>query len=219
MSKYSKLNWLLNKGLSNEGYRQEWFLKSIDFKRYPILPEIYLDGYWQEGSLFNNISNELREEFTPKERLSLSREKYKNEINNCINPVSLHIRKTDYLLNKNAKIFSNISPNYYNNAMEFLNQKVESPHYFIFADDFNWVKSNLKLPTSHTLVLKDAVSNDYEDLLLMSLCKHNIIANSTFSWWGAWLNSYNTKFVLFPEKWFVNKATNLGLPEWVSIPL
>ncbi len=92
-------------------------------------------------------------------------------------------------------------PEYYQQAIKYIQTQVNDPHFFVFSDDIGWVKSHLKIPDPVNYVSNNDISSQ-EELLLMSSCKHNIIANSSFSWWGAWLNQYPEKIVIAPKKWF-----------------
>ena len=107
------------------------------------------------------------------------------------------------------------SMDYYFRCIEYLASTIKDPHFFIFSDDPKWVRDNLKLPYPTTIVDHNGVEKDYEDLRLMTQCKHHIIANSTFSWWGAWLCENPKKMIFAPQKWFVTDEPNTGdlIPE------
>ena len=192
-----------------------------------IRTRAYLDGYWQSEQYFESIKQVIKNEFSLKHAL----EGYNIELANNIestNAVSLHIRKLHGVsLNGNVadnavKTHGSCSLDYIREAVTFINSKVDNPVYYIFSDDFQWVKENIDLPNKTVMVGNDNYGKDYEDLRLMSLCKHNIVANSTFSWWGAWLNSYSAKIVIAPKIWFddtnLNSQTSdLIPPEWVTL--
>jgi hypothetical protein len=125
------------------------------------------------------------------------------------NSVSLHIRRGDYLSDKNAKEFHGTLPlDYYYKAMAQLNLLYKDLKVFIFSDDMDWVKANLKLTNECVYVDFNTGENSVFDMYLMSQCKHNIIANSSFSWWGAWLNQNSSKIVIAPQLWFADKSLN-----------
>jgi len=137
------------------------------------------------------------------------------------NSVSLHIRRGDYL-SKSVEVFEPLNLDYYYSGIEYFNNTIKEPHYFVFSDDIEWAKSNFVQSSSYTVVDYNGADKGYEDMRLMSLCKHNIIANSSFSWWGAWLNRNPDKNVLAPKKWFSSKTSNLNsndlLPSsWIKI--
>jgi hypothetical protein len=92
--------------------------------------------------------------------------------------------------------------------VEHIAQKIGNPHFFIFGDDPEWARTNLKLPYPNTLVDHNQADKNYEDLRLMSQCRHNIVANSSFSWWGAWLNPNEDKIVLAPKRWLAKAEAN-----------
>ncbi|MCK5825183.1 MAG: alpha-1,2-fucosyltransferase [Ichthyobacteriaceae bacterium] len=174
----------------------------------------HLDGYWQSYKYFENIRVELLHDFKLKIGFNSDNKKIFNDIETS-NSVSVHIRRGDYLkYNK----YNTFGMEYYETAFELIDMKIENPKYFVFSDDISWAKDNLKL---NNVVFVDVNSGDegYNDLILMSNCKHNIIANSSFSWWGAWLNNNLNKFVVTPKKW-INGYENFNdlIPEtWISL--
>jgi hypothetical protein len=181
--------------------------------------DIYFDGYWQKCHIVNEVENLLRKELVLKLNLSSKILSIENLITSHSNSVSVHIRKTDFIsTQENKSIFALCSVNYYYSAIEyFLNNVNQDLTLFIFSDDFEWVRANLNLKLNHFLV---EGNTDNDDLYLMSLCKNNITANSTFSWWGAWLNTNKDKVVLTPEKWFENARCDKDLVpnNWIRIP-
>ena len=179
----------------------------------------YLFGYWQSEKYFTDYADKIREDFTFRLPLSERNSDLANQISS-VNSVSLHVRRGDYVTNvKNA--FIGVCPlSYYEQAIELINSRIESPVFFVFSDDMTWVKSNLKLDAKTFMVHHNIGSESYNDMRLMSLCKHNIIANSSFSWWGAWLNTNSTKIVIAPKKWFANDQFDTSdlLPlGWIKI--
>jgi hypothetical protein len=187
-----------------------------------ISSNCYLSGYWQSYYYFESIEPKIRELFTFKSDLNGEN---LNRLNLIIgtNSVSIHIRRTDFLNNKSHDIHGSCSLTYYKDAIELVNSKIQSPHYFIFSDDIEWVKENdLFSNLQATFIFGNIMDKSYIDMQLMSNCKHNIIANSSFSWWGAWLNGNPDKLVVAPKQWFLNaelnKQTNDLIPQkWVRI--
>jgi hypothetical protein len=172
-------------------------------------------GYWQSLLNFQNASELLRQHFTLKNS-SISQD----DINLVSQPgiVSIHIRRGDYLIGDNAKVHTNLSIDYYIKAVERMQQIHPDSKYLVFSDDIEWVLDNLKLPVEwHPM--NDKGYNDAEAMTLMSKCDHQIIANSTFSWWAAWLNSNKNKVVIAPENWFANDFNDLDLipDSWIKI--
>lgn len=175
----------------------------------------YLDGYWQSEKYFKDIENTIRKEFTLKDKFKIKNTKLKEKIQNT-NSVALHIRKTDYVTTKKETYWT-CPMDYYYKATKKIAKQYNNLHIFVFSDDIEWTKNNLQTNFPTTFVDKN---KDYEDLILMSKCKHNIIANSTFSWWGAWLNKNPNKIVVAPQKWFnnPNRNTNNLIPKsWIKI--
>ncbi len=130
--------------------------------------------------------------------------------------MSIHIRRGDFLNNERHNTDKN---SYYKEAIELIENKVENPVFFVFSDDMDWVKTNLNAKHETNFIdFNDALTN-FEDMKLMSACKHNIIANSSFSWWAAWLNRNENKIVIAPKKWLNDDSnTNDIIPEtWIKI--
>lgn len=177
---------------------------------------VYLTRHFQKEKYFIEAKKTLIKEFTLKSKLSDEAEKIRNLIINS-NSISIHVRRTDYL--KQMDFFGSCSINYYTEAIKILANSSDNPTFFIFSDDIDWVIKNIQIPYSHIYV-SDKEIKDYESLDLMSKCRHNIIANSTFSWWGAWLNQNKGKMIIGPKQWFKNKTSNeLGImPEgWLQL--
>lgn len=159
---------------------------------------IFLEGYFQTEKYFLKHEREIREDFeiiTPLKKVT----KETIELIQKVNSVSIHIRRGDYLTNP---IHNTNKENYYEKALELIENRIEDPVFFIFSDDMDWVKLNFSTKRETVFIdFNDALTN-FEDLKLMSSCKHNIIANSSFSWWGAWLNQNPDKIVIAPKQWF-----------------
>jgi hypothetical protein len=191
-------------------YENNYLNNNLNNKR------IYLDGYWQEETYFKEIENIIIKEFTLK-KTSKTAEKIKNLIKGKNNPISIHIRRGDYV--SNPKILSQFglcSIDYYKKAIKYLNEKVDNPTFFVFSDDINWAKQNLKI--KNTFFISNPKINEAEDIMLMSQCKHHIIANSSFSWWGAWLSNNSDKIVIAPNKWFNQDPNKNIVPKnWKKI--
>jgi hypothetical protein len=165
--------------------------------QYSPIPKINgnikLIGYFQSEKYFIDYKNELLDLFEiDKKTESKLSEKYDNIINQ--ETCSIHVRRGDYLAHPNHHPIQSIS--YYKDSIEIIG---EEKHFVIFSDDIKWCEENFNYLKNKTFVSGNL---DYEDLHLMSMCKHNIIANSTFSWWGAWLNRNINKKVIIPSKWF-----------------
>ena len=171
---------------------------------------IYLSGYWQSEKNFTSIEHILREEFRPRIPLSLESKVVEKNVNDSeYESVSIHIRRGDYITNPKANVVHGVLPlDYYHRAINLIEERIDNPFYYIFSDDPEWVQHNLKINKKCYYVAHNGAEKSYEDMYLMSQCKHNIIANSTFSWWGAWLNNNSQKIVIAPQKWFATSNFN-----------
>jgi hypothetical protein len=180
-----------------------------------LMDNIYLEGNWQNINYFPDQNN-LRKEFSFKQELDEKNRGILEEIQNS-NSVSIHVRKTDY--GKYAGyIFQADWMNYYGIAVNYITKNIkERPlKFFVFSDDIEWCKKNFMIPV---IFVENKKIDGWKDMLLMSNCKHNITANSTFSWWGAWLNKNENKIVTTPKRWFLdNTDSNLiTLNTWIKI--
>jgi len=178
--------------------------KSFRFNpRILSLPDnLYVDGYWQSEKYFQDIPEIIRQEVTVKNPLA-GRNRELAEVIASINSVSLHIRRGDYVSDpKTSQSHGNCSLDYYVQCAQELAEAVDQPHYFVFSDEPQWARANLKLDAPLTIVDHNGTAQAYEDLRLMCHCMHHIIANSSFSWWGAWLNPRPDKLVYAPKQWF-----------------
>jgi hypothetical protein len=192
----------------------------VDPKMFLVGPHVYLDGYWQSEKYFKDIEEVIRREFTFKSDPEAWNKVVAQSIL-CTNAVSLHVRRGDYVSNPlTSEVHGTCSIEYYRHAVDLIAEQCYQPHFYIFSDDQEWVKSNLVFSFPTTYIDKNSGESSFEDLRLMSLCKHNVIANSSFSWWGAWLNSNPGKIVVGPKSWFrkQNIDTRDLIPEdWVRI--
>lgn len=180
-----------------------------------IAPFIVYHGFWQSELYFLNYKNDIKRLFQF-DRSKLTR---KNEhllchiINN--ESVSIHIRRGDYLFNEELGMVCSIS--YYRKALEIIYDKLNNAIFYVFSDDPSWVKINFDFFEYH-LIDWNTKNDSWQDLFLMSQCKHNIIANSSFSWWAAWLNNNKDKIVISPKKWYKTKiAPDIVPMSWIKI--
>lgn len=199
----------------HETIREAGFAYSPQLER--ASGEAYLVGYWQSERYFLDIAEDLRREliskapdFCPTELLSqLSTEA----------TVSLHVRRGDYVTNTSAAIHhGTCGPEYYAKAIRHISQRISSPRFVVFSDEIAWARENIQLPSNAIFVDSDTETPAIRDILLMASCRHNIIANSSFSWWGAWLGNQD-RIVLAPSTWFSSgKPTPDLLPlRWETI--
>ncbi len=216
----NKINQIFKSSLGKpRGYFSE---KKVSFdKDFLMLPkDSYIDGVWMSEKYFLNIRNELIGDFTiPPQNQTTTYKNWLNKITSTKNPVSLHVRRGDYVkFPKITQLYGICSPEYYNKAINLIKKKNnDNITIFVFSDDIEWCKQNLNLNTT-TFFVSDTTG--FEDIILMSNCSGNIIANSTFSWWGAWLNQSPNKTVIAPWPWFDKKniETKDILPNnWIKI--
>ena len=167
---------------------------------FDIKEDLYLDGYWQNEKYFKNIESIIRQDFTFKTPLDTTAEATAKEILETT-AVSLNIRRGDYL--KHQKFLYLCSKDYYIQAMDTIARTVSNPTFFIFSDEVDWCRTNLpfsKYPIK--FINRELAGVKFQSYLkLVMLCKHHIISNSTFAWWGAWLNPSKNKIVISPRKW------------------
>lgn len=179
----------------------------------------YLDGYWQNEQFFIHHQDLIRSEFKIITPINAINKKWME----CIqkeNSVCVHIRRGDYVSDPRAnKHHGTCSVNYYEQAIEYMQKHVDNPVYFIFSDDLNWVKENIPIPSPCYYMDHNNTDKNYDDLYLMSNCKYFIIANSSFSWWGAWLSNYSNKIVIAPNRWTNDLVNTVDIiPDaWIRI--
>jgi hypothetical protein len=160
---------------------------------------LYLIGYWQSEKYFKEIKEVLLSEFTLKNHMEPYPLSILSKITNC-ESVSIHIRRGDYITNKAAfDILGPCSLEYYYNSVKYIAERIVNPIFYVFSDDINWVKDNFRIDYPFEIV--DNIGPEIE-MSLMMVCKHNIISNSSFSWWGAWLNTNKSNITICPKNWF-----------------
>lgn len=183
-------------------------------------PPVYLDGYWQSCKYFELCASQIREELTFSGPL-VGRNFELAEQMAQVNSVSIHIRRGDYVANSaTSKVLGFVGVEYYREAMRRICNEVNAPWFFVFSDDLAWAKSNLGLVENVTFVDHNRGAFSCDDMRMMSLCRHHIIANSSFSWWAAWLNSDPGKIVIAPRRWFSRVSMDARdlLPDgWIKL--
>jgi len=179
----------------------------------------YLLGYWQSEKYFYDIRRAIREDFVFNyENIGVKNDELLFKIRENSSSVSLHVRRGDYLTINNFLVFT---MEYYLEAIQIIKKKIPNPLFFLFSDDPQWVNDQLKpLVENSVLVDNNFHEDSWKDMMLMSNCSHHIIANSSFSWWGAWLGSNPDKMVIAPKKWVADDRINtsdLCPPDWILI--
>lgn len=187
---------------------------------FKALTEVkYLHGYWQSPQYFEGYENDIRCSFQFKGGLTQA----DNEVFQMMRQgpsVAIHIRRGDYTNSKNSQIYVQLGREYYQAAIRLMREKISDPRFYVFSDDPGWVRENILDDDSMLLVDHNTGINSFNDMRLMSLADHNIIANSTFSWWGAWLNQNPNKIVVSPRNWFQSPKMNSSdvcPSDWVRI--
>ena len=186
-----------------------------------ITDNSFIKGNFQSEKYFLDIQDKIRIDFQFNKITDEVNLSHIQKIKSC-NSVSLHIRRGDYVsIQKNASKFIALHIKYYENTIKKISSLMSNPIFFVFSDDVEWVKQNLKSEfETHYISNNNTKTTSYIDMQLMSMCQHNIIANSTFSWWAAWLNSNTNKIVISPSKWFQHFDVNMDdiLPDtWLRI--
>lgn len=193
---------------------------------------IYLDGFFQSEKYFLDIREVILKDLelisTVRAEVSPTFLEFESLIKSKPWSISLHVRRGDYVTNAHAfKTHFVDLTEYYKRSISVISKKMmeagmdTEPHFFVFSDDITWVRQNMNIPGNATYIVCSNGKNleDYEELTLMSFCKNNIIANSSFSWWGAWLNRNSEKIVIAPKQWTAKNTENPNIiPEtWIKL--
>jgi hypothetical protein len=181
--------------------------------------DCYLQGYWQSENYFRDCAPAIRADFSFKIPPDPRNRELAGRIGQC-NAVSLHVRRGDYAHNPATQATHGLCPpDYYRQAISHITGRVAQPVFFVFSDDVAWAKKNIVIEYPCLYVDHNRDSESYNDMRLMTLCRHHIIANSSFSWWGAWLNAKPDKIVVAPKKWFAHDAdvSDLFPADWMTL--
>jgi len=213
-TKYYK-GLLVIEGLFNPKY---FFEKTRDFIGKNLNEYEYFDGYWQSELYFNNIRSQLLNEInveTLSDKTSAFIEKIKQK-----NSVFLSVRRpysfeTKHMKKNLTKVSENL--NYFKSALNKIKSEVDNPLFVVFSNDIEWVKENVDLSSEVIFRNNDDVVSDIEELMIMKSCKHAIISNSTFSWWGAWLINNKNKIIIAPKKWQQDYESTIIPESWIRL--
>ncbi|MCR5797621.1 MAG: alpha-1,2-fucosyltransferase [Eubacterium sp.] len=212
----------------NQRYRLKIYLEKLLNRKYflertrayidpcDIIEHQYFDGYWQSWRYVDTVWRELKDQFVPNYELHKSTQKMIDEVSN-VNSVFIGIRRGDY--SAEERHYGSFGNEYYQKAMDYITGRVDSPVFYVFSNDIPWVKENIDFRNRNVVFREpDDVVDDFEDLFIMAACRHSIIINSTYHWWGARLNEYDGKIVVAPQKWFFDdKPIDIVPPKWVRI--
>lgn len=205
--------WLRGKRFVVEPHFNYW----PDF--FNLTEDCYLSGYWQSERYFKPFESVIRRDFTFREPLIGRNAEIASEITRA-QSVSLHVRRGDYVSDsKTGHVMDVCSLEYYRKAISYIAERIERPVFYVFSDDMAWVRQNLSMSFPCIYVDHNRLAESYRDMQLMSLCQYHVIANSSFSWWGAWLNSSSEKLVVAPRSWFRNGTDDRDLipNEWIRL--
>lgn len=213
-------DWTTRKLRRLYGTKKAWYSEKEEFAFDPLIAgdkgSRYYWGYWQHYHYIKDIEPQLRESFQFRQELSGQNSKLLNEVSG-LQTVSLHVRRGDYL--GHPLLGGICESDYYQDAVGRMKQQLQDPVFIVFSNDINWCEKSLPLENA-VYVNWNTGTNSYMDMQLMSCCRHHIIANSSFSWWGAWLNDDERKKVIAPGKWVnVSGSDSSGLlpPNWTRI--
>ena len=207
------MRWATGRHWRNEPHFQYW--PRIN----EIRPYVYLHGYWQSERYFADVADQIRQDFTfrmPWDDADLA----VCERMRAQPSASFHVRRGDYTFNKNQRIYAMCDLAYYRDAVHLLRQRVPGVRLFAFSDDPDWVLEQFGAELDpFEIVRHNSGSRSANDMRLMSQSDHHIIANSSFSWWGAWLNPSLNKIVVAPRRWFVDNTDDHDLipSSWLRI--
>jgi hypothetical protein len=177
----------------------------------------YLDGYWETPEYFEDVADVIREDLTIDGELSGKSAETARAIADD-DAVSVHVRRGDLLSEGPHPLGNALPPSYYHDAAERVSTTVTNPHFFVFSDDPDWAVDNLAFDHPTTYVTHNDERTDYLDVELMRRCDHHVIANSTFSWWGAWLNDDTKKVVTYPTPWKRFGYPDDAIDDWDLVP-
>ncbi|WDQ18272.1 alpha-1,2-fucosyltransferase [Rhodopirellula sp. P2] len=182
--------------------------------------DLYLDGYWQSEKFFPGLRDSLREEFRLREQPSETTLRLSEQMNNE-NSVAIHVRRGDYVTSSKAKqIYRTLDADYYRSCLLDLAARETDLKLYLFSNDVPWCESNLDVGIPFTPVQHTDGQTAHEDLHLIAQCRHVVIANSTFSWWGAYLGRpHDSRRVYYPEPWFhpgTLDGSAMGCEDWIS---
>ena len=182
--------------------------------------QAYLDGFWQSEQYFAPIADLIRHDLRLKNPLPSALQALADQIQ-ATNAIAVHVRRGDYVSNPITTAYHGVcSVDWYENAAKLMLQRVDNPTFFVFSDDYAWVRENIAFDAPTVFIPPSPDGQECNDMHVMSLCQHHIIANSSFSWWGAWLNANPHKIVIAPQQWFAagkHDTKDLIPPTWIRL--
>lgn len=213
--------WKLRYGAGVEYFRERGRISQEQITH--VGPSAYLHGYWQNECYFADHAPDVRRSLQFVSDPDPANRKWLDQIRER-DAISVHVRRSDYTTDVvNQSLYATCDLSYYAKAASFLAERTSSSAYFVvFSDDPKWCTENLSLPGETTYVSHNSGDTFFEDLRLMSACRHHIIANSTFSWWGAWLGENPDRTVVAPSNWYRDPGRDLDNPippNWIRMPV
>lgn len=207
----------IERAITERIYRnKKVYTEDLDQGYQPVIFEMdpcYLSGYWQNEYYFRSIRDELLQEFQFPECAQSDNREILAKIRGA-NAVSVHVRRGDYLHGANSRLYEGIcTAAYYRKAVSYIKENVDNPVFYFFTDDPDWVEANL-CEEDMVVVRHEKDKPDYYDMYLMSQCKAHVLANSTFSWWGAWLDPNEDKIVVSPSRWLNGHDIPNAVCDW-----
>lgn len=214
-------NLLFKLGLHRKSYVREKFFQ-FDEEVLNQKDGIYLDGHWQSEKYFLDFKDTIRNDFNLRYPMDREAADVHGKIKQTPVSCAIHVRRGDYVSDFKTNIYHGVcSLDYYKKAVGYIKSNFGEIGFFVFSDDIQWAKDNFNFGETVFVELSDKEGlKDQQELILMSRCQHQIIANSSFSWWGAWLNQNPQKIVVVPQKWSNNpmmSTKDLLLESWVKI--
>jgi len=211
-----KLHWKLFHRFYKTAYKETDNHFGFYDQQITALHSAYLKGYWQSEKYFTNATESVKSAFSFTDPGDEENKRLLGQVKSSLS-VGIHIRRGDYAGSSDNLM---LPLSYYRQAIDFVKDTIDNPVFFVFSDDAVWAAQNLDLPNA-VFVNHNRGNNSYRDMQLMSHCSHNIIANSSFSWWAAWLNRNENKLVIAPSKWITwMEGTRDIIPAaWIKIPV
>jgi Glycosyl transferase family 11 len=195
-------------------------ISGFDSQVLELPDNIYLHGYWHSANYFKDVESVIRSELTVNSEPTGRNKELLPEIASK-QSVAIHFRRGDYVSNaKTAAYHGQLDSTYYSRALDIIVERIDSPHFYVFSDEPDWVKNNVTFRFPVTFIEHNSSGQAFEDMRLFSYCRHAIIANSSFSWWGAWLMQNSDKLVISPSRWFaksVPEPNDLIPAGWIRI--
>jgi len=210
--------WDMLRPSNSHIYREPHF--HFDRSAVNLQPPVFLFGHWQSEKYFSDCADAIRRELTPSASLDPENAAMAARIDSA-NAVSVHVRRGDYADNPATNRYhGTCTVDYYQRAVAYVSERIQTAHAFVFSDDHTWACRNLQFAIPTTFININGAAEGFRDMQLMLRCRHHVIANSSFSWWGAWLSPHAEKMVVAPRRWFsatTNDTRDLIPQGWIRL--